>query len=484
MSVSGPSSAHPSGYAANNAAHTMQPTWSGFCHSTTDALVILEACLQGRLNHIPRRPHDRERASLITSGNIFVYEENASGIKRWTDGMTWSPSRIMGNFLVYRELNPNNYPSGEKKVARKRKRSADLSSNDGSVTKSVSPSLTEEDRRLVGSLVDSYGFKPDGLVKRTLTLTYKNVNHHIISYYNVNDIKEGKLKRPEYDPVLAHIRPRAELLAIPFKNPLDTAEDLDPAAAISGNGSMAQMNAPQVHYGQQYAVQPFMPTYHPAPHQPSRVLHPIQTSYPSPSYVGSHPMHVSMNSHISNHSPASLSPTSHSPSPVGFSHPVTYDSSCQVRYTTKDTRHDSLWTAEPAHAFVTDDVLLESQQGTKRQKVEAPATSEALPPSTSSYYDCSPLTFDAAHYPVSSSMPMTTSASHEYATAHAYTTSIGHAGLSATSYDSYDYSKVGLQSPALSHGYDDHHDTYSVPTSWNSSVYQDLHHPITSITLT
>jgi hypothetical protein len=102
----------------------MEPTWSGFIHSTWDALVVLEACLSGILHHIPRRPHDRERANIITSGNVFIYEENASGIKRWTDGVTWSPSRIMGNFLVYRELNEP-FPAGEKKKAKKRKRGAE-----------------------------------------------------------------------------------------------------------------------------------------------------------------------------------------------------------------------------------------------------------------------------------------------------------------------------------------------------------------------
>jgi hypothetical protein len=83
--------------------------------------MVLEACLQGKLRHIGRRPHDRERTQIITSGNVFIYEENASGIKRWTDGVTWSPSRIMGNFLVYRELS-SPFPAGEKKKAKKRKR--------------------------------------------------------------------------------------------------------------------------------------------------------------------------------------------------------------------------------------------------------------------------------------------------------------------------------------------------------------------------
>jgi hypothetical protein len=85
------------------ASDTLQPTFTGHVATTNDALVIFEACLGGHLNHVPRRPHDRERDSLIRSGCVFIYVGNESGIKRWTDGVNWSPSRILGNFLVYRD---------------------------------------------------------------------------------------------------------------------------------------------------------------------------------------------------------------------------------------------------------------------------------------------------------------------------------------------------------------------------------------------
>jgi Gti1/Pac2 family len=69
----------------------------------------------------PTIPTPRERAQLIKSGCVFIYEENGSGIKRWTDGVPWSPSRILGNFLVYREL-MKPFPSGEKKRVKKKNR--------------------------------------------------------------------------------------------------------------------------------------------------------------------------------------------------------------------------------------------------------------------------------------------------------------------------------------------------------------------------
>lgn len=48
---------------------------------------------------VKRRLRDDERKA-IRSGQVFVFDERESGIKRWTDGMLWSPSRILLNFLV------------------------------------------------------------------------------------------------------------------------------------------------------------------------------------------------------------------------------------------------------------------------------------------------------------------------------------------------------------------------------------------------
>ena len=100
-------------------ASPLSPTFYGHIASTQDALLLFELCLSGTLNHVTRRAHDRKRASLIKSENVFIYEEHSSGIKPWTDGVPWSPSRILGNFLDYRELE-RPFPPGEKKRAMKR----------------------------------------------------------------------------------------------------------------------------------------------------------------------------------------------------------------------------------------------------------------------------------------------------------------------------------------------------------------------------
>jgi Gti1/Pac2 family transcription factor len=55
---------------------------------------ILKPCLQ-RL--------DINQRKSITNGSVFVFSED-SGLKRWTDGLEWSKSRIDNHFLVYQEI--------------------------------------------------------------------------------------------------------------------------------------------------------------------------------------------------------------------------------------------------------------------------------------------------------------------------------------------------------------------------------------------
>ncbi|KAI8635011.1 Gti1/Pac2 family-domain-containing protein [Xylariaceae sp. FL1651] len=222
----------------------LHPTFTGFIGSTMDALILFEACLSGRLSHVPRRPHDRERGQLIQSGNVFIYEEHSSGIKRWTDGVPWSPSRILGNFLLYRELDKPFQP-GEKKRAMKRNKV------DGGVNKPVAnsransigsfgaggltsasslagmdnASQNDADRPFIGSLVDSYQFKDEGLVKKTISVQYRGVQHHLVSYYNLDDIKGNKLRTPSESQELGSIMPRHSLISSGnFRAPVDDTE--------------------------------------------------------------------------------------------------------------------------------------------------------------------------------------------------------------------------------------------------------------------
>lgn len=99
-----------------NSIDRLTPPYHGFIASTIDALILFEGCLSGQINHIARRLFDWERKYFIKSGNMFIHEEHSSSIKRWTNGVFWSPSRVLGNYLIYRQLVKPSEP-GEKKEA-------------------------------------------------------------------------------------------------------------------------------------------------------------------------------------------------------------------------------------------------------------------------------------------------------------------------------------------------------------------------------
>lgn len=163
------------------------PPWTGFVQTTGDALLLLEAARRGIIPRVTRRLVDGERR-MINSGAVFVFDEDESGIKRWTDGYFWSPSRILGNFLIYRETERKGAGPGRANAKRKSKgigrddsgvsdgddldplgniarKSTSLSRPRDIADLSLRPDKQRE-RTLLGSLTNSAKFKPDGLLKK------------------------------------------------------------------------------------------------------------------------------------------------------------------------------------------------------------------------------------------------------------------------------------------------------------------------------
>ncbi|KAF8333896.1 Gti1/Pac2 family-domain-containing protein [Amanita rubescens] len=174
------------------------PPFIGYVETTINALRLIHAARQGVIPRITRRLNDAERRSMIKSGAVFVFSVEESGIKRWTDGLLWSPSRIVGNFLVYREINERTssrgshrkpYPNDEASRALVRRNSPDSLSGAYKV-------------QLAGAHGggDQGTFKPNGLIKKTITVTIEGSDLHLISYYTSEDIRSGKLKRPTSRP--------------------------------------------------------------------------------------------------------------------------------------------------------------------------------------------------------------------------------------------------------------------------------------------
>ncbi|OBZ72996.1 Global transcription regulator sge1 [Grifola frondosa] len=171
---------------------------------------------------------------MITSGSVFVFDEDESGIKRWTDGFFWSPSRILGNFLLYRETEKRG--AGHRSARSEQAVVTDVNEQSQynvegvklegqtlSRPKSESNRLgidRQRERSLVGSLTNSYKFKPGGMMKKTFSLTIGGVAQHLISYYKIEDVEQGRLRSPSTLPELASLNISPEYLdKTHFRNP-------------------------------------------------------------------------------------------------------------------------------------------------------------------------------------------------------------------------------------------------------------------------
>ncbi|KAI9323311.1 Gti1/Pac2 family-domain-containing protein [Dichotomocladium elegans] len=186
-------------------------TFHGFVETTTDTLLIFEACRRGILPKINRRLQEKERGA-VQPGTVYVFDERESGIKRWTDGYVWSPSRILGNFLIYRELEGRD---GSRPTATDTSRAGDHSTQEDSnrnrpdLSTMIDPS---RERALVGSLTTSYKFKKGGLIKKTMSIIVNGSTQHLISYYTKEDVLSHRLRTPSSIPELACLDISADLL--------------------------------------------------------------------------------------------------------------------------------------------------------------------------------------------------------------------------------------------------------------------------------
>lgn len=175
-------------------------TYYGHVRTPADAIILFEACRIGLLPRVQRRLSEKERQS-IRSGSVFVWDEREAGMRRWTDGKSWSASRVSGSFLTYREMEG--------------KRGGGSVSQGSSARAGKTPeSRGSDDDRGDGTDEgpDGYRYKPDGLMKQSFSITTSNGQHlHLISYYSRSHPSAANLQQPTSDPALRHVRPQKGL---------------------------------------------------------------------------------------------------------------------------------------------------------------------------------------------------------------------------------------------------------------------------------
>jgi hypothetical protein len=172
----------------------------------------------------------------------------------------------MGNYLVYREL-VTNLPPGEKKralkrPANKRHSTGGIPEPEGGVLPNGQGCTDPLIRSMVGSLTDSYDFKDQGLVKKTISIQYRGITHHLVSYYTMEDVMDNRLQSPAQDPNLQGVKPRAELLLHQqFRVGLSDEEWIR-TGAVTTNGYLAypqpqpqQIEGPMIPYHGDHMMQ-------------------------------------------------------------------------------------------------------------------------------------------------------------------------------------------------------------------------------------
>ena len=179
---------------------TFPPTYTGYVETRKDALILIQACLRGDLHPVDRRPVPDDRYFVLQSGNVYLYEEKSSGIRRWLDSGSWTTGRTSRDFSIYAEKPDPNCSPHQLQLA-----CPFQYGNDKPLSASMPP---EWEARLYGSLRKTFDTKAGGLVRKTICI--KNADKlvsgpiwHLVNYYRPMDVVKGRLRTPSKDKSLA-----------------------------------------------------------------------------------------------------------------------------------------------------------------------------------------------------------------------------------------------------------------------------------------
>lgn len=160
-------------------------TFNGLISTTTDALRVFDLSRKNLLPRVRRRFTDSERVK-IRSGSVFIFEEEESGIRRWTDGRLWSPSRILGNFLIYREIEKchnNSYLKNGRDGGGGGGNIQEPQPIDDHISSLLGGGKSKKINYKYGNTIP----KPNGLLKKTISAKIDGMVHHLIAYFDEND---------------------------------------------------------------------------------------------------------------------------------------------------------------------------------------------------------------------------------------------------------------------------------------------------------
>ncbi|KIW87428.1 uncharacterized protein Z519_12064 [Cladophialophora bantiana CBS 173.52] len=286
-------------------------TYNGLVRTPTDAIILFEACRLGILPRVQRRLSEKERQS-IRSGSVFVWDEREAGMRRWTDGKSWSASRVSGSFLTYREMEGKRGGNSYTNPARPGTKTPEAAQDD--------PSQAGEGEE--GP--DGYRYKPDGLMKQSFSITTSQGQHlHLISYYSRSHPTSQVLRQPSTDPNLASIQP---------------AKGMYPESTINDQSAVPPVTRSPMIGAPGYIMTPGAPGYH-RPPPPQAYIPPGYIPHPAYIYPIS-PMHTPPPGHYLPYAlQPGLPPLAYSAAPYPSPHPLPLNQAPPSSYDQRPLRH-------------------------------------------------------------------------------------------------------------------------------------------------
>ncbi|KAJ3114304.1 hypothetical protein HK100_001705 [Physocladia obscura] len=198
-------------------------TYFGFIKDRHDAMLVVEACVQGRLKCIPVYKYTNFN---FRSGSIVVISQKAYSITssiRWRDGRHWTISRLNEGFLLYRET--ESLPKGFS-----------------------SPRFPIEafSYFAAGTLKPNTQLIPDGMAKRTISLTGSDGNwYRVISYFYASDVESHYKTMPQRQSFL---KTPSEIPELAVFGREMRAEDLSSFREIVTATTMAKVSRPPLQF--------------------------------------------------------------------------------------------------------------------------------------------------------------------------------------------------------------------------------------------
>lgn len=240
-------------------------------------------------------------------------------MRRWTDGKSWSASRVSGSFLTYREMEGKRGGTSFVTPANRSTKTPDSAAED------PSQNGDGEDGP------DGYRYKPDGLMKQSFSITTSQGQHlHLISYYSRSHPTAQVLRQPSTDPNLTSIQP---------------VKGLYPESTINDQSSVPAVTRSPMVGVPSYVMSPSTPGYHrPNPGNPHQYLPPGYLPHATYIYPIS-PMHTPPG-HYALHPygglPPGLPPISYPQGPYAAHHPLPLNQAPPSSYDQRPLRTSEL----------------------------------------------------------------------------------------------------------------------------------------------